>query len=95
MTSRVTILSLIRSLGYCCEWRFFTLYKQTWLISFRLGVSKRAVKYRKALFWEGKLKCLDCDKCWRKRKFTEPKLHTPRELSDTLRRAQQDPTSKA
>ena len=56
-----TIASLIRDLGYCCEARFFSLYRQTSLIAARLGVSDRAVRYRKAMFKEGLLPY--CAKC--------------------------------
>jgi hypothetical protein len=49
---RITIHTLIcdkeMGLGYCCEWIFFRLYKDTALIATRLGVTKRAVRYHKA-----------------------------------------------
>jgi len=56
-----TILSLIRKLGYCCEHRFFSLYRQTGLIAARLGVSDRAVRYRKAMFKAKELP--RCERC--------------------------------
>ena len=59
--NRPTIASLVRELGYCCEARFFSLYRQTGLIAARLGVSDRAVRYRKAMFKAGLLPY--CAKC--------------------------------
>jgi hypothetical protein len=35
-------------LGYCCEQRFFELYKDVALIAARLGCSERAVREHKA-----------------------------------------------
>lgn len=66
---RVTLLSLIQSpaMGYCCEFAFFSKHKRTAMIALRLGISDRAVRYRKALYNEGKLKCLNFDKCLKAR----------------------------
>ena len=60
---RQNISYFISLLGYCCEWRFFSLYKQTCLIAARLGVSDRAVRYRKALWRAGSLRCTGCPRC--------------------------------
>lgn len=46
--TRPTIKILIETdLGYCCEWFFFSHFRQTALIADRLGVSTRAIKYHK------------------------------------------------
>lgn len=46
---RPTIHDMItQDLGYCCEFWFFSYYRQTSLIAARLGVSPRAVRYHKA-----------------------------------------------
>lgn len=60
---RVTIATLACSLGYCCEYAFFRLYKKTGLIAARLGVSKQAVKARKALWRAKKIECKKLDCC--------------------------------
>lgn len=57
-----SVASLIcDGLGYCCEWKFFSLYRRTAVIADRLGVTDRAVRNHKRAFREGKLKCL-CEK---------------------------------
>ena len=61
---KITISSLVtEGLGYCCEFGFFRRYKRTGLIAERLGVSERAVRYRKELFAAGKIKCKNCPGC--------------------------------
>ena len=61
---KFTIKNLvIDGLGYCCESAFFRCFKRTGLIATRLGVSERAVRYRKELFRAGKLECNHCKKC--------------------------------
>jgi len=61
---------LIRDgLGYCCEYAFFRLHKRTGLIAARLGVSDRAVRYHKAAFKAGDLKCECTDRCLKGRLF--------------------------
>lgn len=60
----VTIDKLVRSgLGFCCLYAFFRCYKQTGKIADRLGVSDRAVRYKKADFKAGRLRCEHCDNC--------------------------------
>lgn len=51
------------SLGYCCEWKFFSLYHSTSLIAARLGVSPRAVRLHKAQARDGQLRCEGCPNC--------------------------------
>lgn len=61
---KITIKSLVtKGLGYCCEAAFFRAIKQTGAIATRLGVSDRAVRYRKELFNEGKIACEHCPNC--------------------------------
>lgn len=56
--------SLIREgLGYCCLWAFFARYKRTGMIAARLGVTERAIRYHKADFRAGCLKCEKREKC--------------------------------
>ena len=52
-----------KGLGYCCEASISRVVKQTGAIATRLGVSDRAVRYRKELFKEGKIKCENCSNC--------------------------------
>lgn len=66
--TRVTFSSLVcNDLGYCCEWAFFRLFKQTSFIAARLGVSRRTVCYHKARFKTGELTCQGCPTCLKKR----------------------------
>lgn len=61
---KITIAHLVTDgLGYCCEYGFFRRYKRTGLIAERLGVSERAVRYRKELFRSGEVACQHCEKC--------------------------------
>lgn len=50
-------------LGYCCMWKFFSLYHDTALIAARLGVSERSIRRYKAAAAEGELCCNDCPNC--------------------------------
>lgn len=59
----VQIPKLIRSLNWCCVYAFFRCYKQTGLIASRLGVSERAVRYRKEQFRCGELVCEKLPNC--------------------------------
>lgn len=52
-----------RGLGYCCPWAFFSRFRQTAQIAIRLGVSDRAVRYKKEEFRCGKMKCENRDNC--------------------------------
>lgn len=64
--TRITIKHLVvEELGYCCEWAFFSLFRQTTKISERLGVSRQAIKKRKALRREGCIKCEGKPNCLR------------------------------
>ena len=49
--------ALITSLGFCCPYAFFRCYKRTGLIAARLGVTDRAIRYQKAAFRCGEMKC--------------------------------------
>jgi hypothetical protein len=60
----VTIKSMIEEdLGYCCEFIFFSRYKQTAVIATRLGVTTRAIRMHKAALREGCLVCEGKEKC--------------------------------
>lgn len=63
MTRPTVRLLVTQDLGYCCEWFFFTHYRQTALIAARLGVTERAVRYAKARVDSGEVKCGGCDSC--------------------------------
>lgn len=46
---RISIPSMIcKDLGYCCTYAFFTIHKDNALVAARLGVTSRAVRYRRA-----------------------------------------------
>lgn len=53
------ICSEKEGLGYCCEQRFFELYKNTSLIAARLGCSERGVRKHKA----SPKPCDNCGRC--------------------------------
>ena len=64
MTKRLTIEIMVKEdLGYCCLWFFFTRFRRTEVIADRLGVTKRAVKYRKQDLREGRLVCEQAPNC--------------------------------
>lgn len=52
-------------LHYCCEFRFFSLYRRASLIAARLGVSVQAVRARRRLFKAGEMRCENCPTCQR------------------------------
>jgi len=54
---------ITEDLGYCCEWRFFSLYKNTAMIAARLGIDERTVRKHKAAFAEGRLVCENAANC--------------------------------
>ena len=59
-----TVAYLITSgMGYCCEWKFFSLYHNTELIAARLGVSERIIRRHKQAFAEGALCCENKENC--------------------------------
>jgi hypothetical protein len=75
--TRPTVRLLVtQDLGYCCEWFFFTRFRNTALIAARLGVTERAVRYAKARVDNGQAKCEGCSKC----------LHNIVTMGITLRR---------
>lgn len=54
-------------LGYCCEFGFFSLYGRTALIAIRLGVTKRAVQYRRSAVVNGCSLCESKPNCLKKK----------------------------
>lgn len=56
---------ITEELHYCCEFRFFSLYRQAGVIAARLGVSPQAVRARRRLFKAGEMKCEGCPTCQR------------------------------
>lgn len=65
---RVNVRTLITDgLGYCCLWRFFSLYHDTGLIAARLGIDERTVRRYKAALREGRLSCPGYESCMRSR----------------------------
>ena len=61
---RLTVAHMItEDLGYCCEWKFFSLYHDTVLIAARLGVDERTVRKHKARFAAGELHCTNAANC--------------------------------
>ena len=52
-------------LHYCCEFRFFSLFRRARLIADRLGVSVQAVRARRRLFKAGEMRCEKCANCQR------------------------------
>lgn len=81
--TRPTVKHLVTSaegLGYCCEWFFFTHFRQTALVAARLGVSDRAVRLAKARVDDGESTCEKSERCMNC-KFT--RALTPRKLPPT------------
>lgn len=56
---------ITKSLGYCCEWKFFSLFSDCELIAARLGVTDRGVRKHKARFVAGSMQCERCSNCQR------------------------------
>ena len=56
-------------LGYCCEYAFFKMFKQTGKIAARLGCEPRTVRYHKMAFKDGKTICQKAEKCLKGRLF--------------------------
>lgn len=50
-------------LGYCCPYAYFSLFRQTRLISARLGICRGQVKVWKARYNNGELTCQCNGKC--------------------------------
>jgi len=51
------------SLGYCCEWFFFSLYNDAELIALRLGVSTNTIRRHKLWKSKGLIYCKQKDCC--------------------------------
>lgn len=49
------------SLGYCCEWLFFQLYRRNSQIADRLGMAERSVREHRAAAEEAG--CASCPRC--------------------------------
>lgn len=62
---RQTIKRLVtEGLHYCCLWAFFKRnWRRTQVIADRLGCSTSAIRYAKASFKAGELKCENCKNC--------------------------------
>jgi len=61
---RLTVARMItEDLGYCCEYKFFSLYKDTPLVAARLGIDERTVRKHKAALAEGRLVCKNAGNC--------------------------------
>lgn len=59
--TKPTVKSMIEGdLGYCCLYFFFTRFRQTDSIAFRLGVTPRAVQYARRLVTDGTERCQKC-----------------------------------
>lgn len=63
MTRPTIKLLITQDLGYCCEYFFFSCFRQTAVIADRLGVTPRAVKYHKAAVRDGKSTCCGGPNC--------------------------------
>lgn len=59
---------IVKGMGYCCEWKFFSLYHDTALIAARLGVTERAVRYHKAAYENYEIECENCENCMKSRR---------------------------
>lgn len=65
MTKGLISRLITEDLHYCCEFRFFSLYRKAGVIAARLGVSPQAVRARRRLFKAGDLPCQGCLNCQR------------------------------
>lgn len=54
-------------LGYCCPYAFFSLFRQTRVISARLGLGRTTVKEWKRRMKSGELQCQHCPNCMQPR----------------------------
>lgn len=59
------------SLGYCCEWFFFSRYADAELIAFRLGVTINTIRRHKRWVNEGRLCCNKTPCCMADKKGTK------------------------
>jgi len=60
---RPTIKTLIASLGYCCPWAFFSIFRKTPEIADRLGLHPATIRRGKAKVDDGEWKCEGCERC--------------------------------
>jgi hypothetical protein len=58
---------IVNGLGYCCEWKFFSLYHDTSLIAARLGVSERIIRRHKQALTESTISCEGRGNCMKLR----------------------------
>ena len=54
---------IVVSLGYCCEWFFFSLYDDAELIALRLGVTTDTIRRHKLWKTKGMICCKEKDCC--------------------------------
>lgn len=54
---------ITKSLGYCCPWAFFRLFKKDQVIADRLGVTRPTIKEQRLA--ATKSGCRECDGCVR------------------------------
>lgn len=59
---------IVKGLGYCCEWKFFSLYRDSAMIAARLGVTERAIRKHKAAYNDYETDCENCDNCMKSAK---------------------------
>jgi hypothetical protein len=60
---------ITENMGFCCLYAFFTKYRQTSQIAFRLGVSDRAIRSYKERFKAGEFECKKCENCLKGKLF--------------------------
>mgnify|MGYP001603033030 CR=1 FL=1 len=53
-------------LGYCCLWKFLSLYHDNELIAARLGVSVRTIRRYRARMTAGEFTCINAANCLRR-----------------------------
>lgn len=68
MSRRITVDMLVNDLGYCCAWVFFKVYNKTTtsIIAARLGVTTRAIRYKRCDFGSSKMACPNQKDCMKK-----------------------------
>lgn len=79
---RITLQSLLSSLGYCCPRFFFQTFrrKPTWMIALRLGLDPRTIRYYRAAYRAGQLTCEGRPECLLRRvrsSHTTPPTEVP------------------
>lgn len=89
---RTTLQSAICSdLGYCCQWFFFTHYRNTQVISDRLGLATRTIREGKAAVDSGTSVCANAANCLHRRVTLEGNLRQRPLASSPLR--EESPTA--